>query len=82
MVSVGQLSVDQLALVILLVLAFSALRAKTTHRLTISYQRARPSRASASLVELVAAGVQDYFAVPDFSVGDTILIGVLNHVTS
>ena len=35
-----------------------------------------------SLVELVAAGVQDYFAVPDFPVRYTILIGILNHVTS
>ena len=32
-------------------------------------------------VQLVAAGVQDYFAVPDFSARDTILIGILNHVT-
>ena len=33
-------------------------------------------------VSLVAAGVQDYLAVPDFSARDTILIGILNHVTS
>ena len=34
------------------------------------------------LVPLVAAGAQDYFAVPDFSTRDTRLIGILNHVTS
>ena len=31
---------------------------------------------------LVTAGVQDYFAVPDFSVGHAILAGIFNHVTS
>jgi hypothetical protein len=34
------------------------------------------------LVELLAAGVQDYFAVPDFAARDTIFIGVPDHVTS
>jgi hypothetical protein len=33
-------------------------------------------------VSLVAARAQDYLAIPDFSVRDTILIGILNHVTS
>ena len=33
-------------------------------------------------VPLLAAGAQDYLAVPDFSARDTILIGILNHVTS
>jgi hypothetical protein len=33
-------------------------------------------------MQLPAAGVQDYFAVPDFSARDAILIGILNHVTS
>jgi len=36
----------------------------------------------ASLVELVAAGVQDYFAVPDFSARYAILVGVFDHVAS
>ena len=34
------------------------------------------------VAQLLAAGVQDYLAVPDFSARDTILIGILNHVTS
>ena len=33
-------------------------------------------------VQLVAAGVQDYFTVPNFPARDTILIGILDHVTS
>jgi hypothetical protein len=33
-------------------------------------------------VSLVAARAQDYLAIPDFSVRDTILISILNHVTS
>jgi hypothetical protein len=33
-------------------------------------------------VPLVAAGAQDYFAVGNFSARDTILVGILHHVTS
>jgi len=33
------------------------------------------------LTQLLTAGVQDYFAVSNFSARDTILIGILNHVT-
>ena len=33
-------------------------------------------------VPLLAAGAQDYLAVPNFSARDTILIGILNHVAS
>src|SRR6266436_4638118 len=36
----------------------------------------------ASLVELVVAAVQDYFAVPYFCVRYAILVGVFDHVTS
>ncbi len=32
--------------------------------------------------ELVAAGVQDYFAVADFSARHAILVGIFDHVTS
>ena len=33
-------------------------------------------------MQLLAAGAQDYLAVPDFSTRDTILVGILDHVTS
>jgi len=36
----------------------------------------------ASLVQSVATRVQNHLAVPDFAAGDTVLIGVLDHVTS
>src|SRR5260370_37885360 len=36
----------------------------------------------ASLVELVAAARQDYFAVPDFSIRYSILVRIFDHVTS
>ena len=35
-----------------------------------------------SLVQLAAAGVQDYLAVSNFSARYSILVGILNHVTS
>jgi len=31
-----------------------------------------------SLVQLMAAGVQDYFAVPDFSIGYSVLVGIFD----
>ena len=35
-----------------------------------------------SLVQLAAAGVQDYLAVPNFSARYSILVGILDHVSS
>jgi hypothetical protein len=44
--------------------------------------RARSPLASAWFLESMAAGVQNYFAVPDFSVRDAILTGILDHVSA
>jgi hypothetical protein len=54
-------------------------KTNTQPRVTLMSRRLS---AAAELVELVAAGVQDYFAVSDFSVRDTILIGIFDRVTS
>ena len=57
------------------------------YKLVFSQKSAR-SRAKFGLmhspvgVQSMAAGAQDYLAVPNFATRDTILIGILNHVTS
>ena len=52
----------------------------STDKLARSREKFGPMHAPVA-VSLVAAGAQDDLAVPDLSARDTILIGILNHVT-
>jgi hypothetical protein len=54
---------------------------RSTEKLARSREKFGPVQAPVP-VSLVAARAQDYLAIPDISVRDTILIGILNHVTS
>ena len=53
----------------------------STEKLARSREKFGPVHAPVA-VSLVALRAQDYLAVPDFSARNTILIGILNHVTS
>jgi hypothetical protein len=53
----------------------------STEKLTRSREKFGPTRILFA-VALVGAGAQNYLAISDLSVRDTILIGILNHVTS
>jgi hypothetical protein len=55
---------------------------QTAHVDPISGKGARGFEPRSRLMPLTSAGVQNYFAVPDFSACDTVLIGILDHVTS
>jgi len=59
----------------------SSLLGVSTEKLARSREKFGPIHIPAA-VPLLAAGAQDYLAVPNFSARDTILIGILNHVTS